>query len=147
MLTHYSARLLEQNVFHHTRMVGTLSADFTYRLLISGCSDATKLHGAYMVQLGSVGLWPARAESIQKYRDRASGMSNPPNGTCPNRHYVCRRGTEIKDFNLKAMDRVIDDIDGICLDCIRQEIFGETVKCRVNHPRRALNAKCRTWFT
>jgi hypothetical protein len=102
------------------------------RLSYDNCDSARKLYCSYIHQLRGVELWPTEVTTLQEYRSRVSRMSSPTTEVCKGYRCYCQRGDVIKLQLLQEMDRVIESIEGMCLDCVyRSKMEGIERQCRV----------------
>jgi hypothetical protein len=93
------------------------------------------MYRRYVQELLEVGLWPTKALPLVEYRERVTKMTSIQTANaepCTSPRYSwcgCEEGVE-KSSILEAIERVINSVQGMCLDCVNK---GEGVQCRVKH--------------
>jgi hypothetical protein len=102
------------------------------------CPDYGPLLAGLMLNLAWVDLWPLKIHSISQYRTKVLRMGSVLlQSKCTWSECSCKRYRPLVDIREKVLcglDGVIDSIQGLCLDCIKSEVYGEKDQaCRFKH--------------
>lgn len=86
-----------------------------------------------MIALREVGIWPVRAHSISHTKGQLASMARVIHEPCTNQY--CRRGWShnLTEIVVSKVQSVYDDVQGVCLDCVKLKHLGVTGECRVTH--------------